>query len=510
MADIGLKRKAIEGLAQVHTAMKNDQQNAPADPTITNAIETLYLHLLDTVRQDAPLVFAKLEKNAQLGENILSQTQDEAIYAARLRDMLLALDIKSISFDRDPEKEELRIFVNLIAKNRKAVQEEVELPKLELEGRTEQVQRDNKEDVTPEMDRKVVSETHTADSQISESIAEMEKVFIRLNALEGAVEAIPSEEKMDMIRKSLRQAAEWVEKETTCTPEYQVICNRLQTLLQELIINGFFAEASPVVEAFNKINNGTLKKDDKVKAVAAEVLQNLASDNNINLLFKEINLNERNKKMEACQIFAGFGDIVINKLLSALRNASDSKARISIIHIIEEMGATAIPAIKASINMSAPWYYLRNMAYVLGRIGNETSADILKHLLLHKEKRVRKEAFKSIGQTGGNMRGPLLLSVLPQADQELRVNIIEMLGKIKYADAVTDLQDMLKSKSSMAKDEQIAMQEKICTALGAIGSPEAIKTLSEVAESKSFLGIQSYPTEVKYAAKRVLSYIRKK
>jgi len=66
MADIGLKRKAIEGLAQVHTAMKNDQQNAPADPTITNAIETLYLHLLDTVRQDAPLVFAKLEKMPSL------------------------------------------------------------------------------------------------------------------------------------------------------------------------------------------------------------------------------------------------------------------------------------------------------------------------------------------------------------------------------------------------------------------------------------------------------------
>ena len=200
----------------------------------------------------------------------------------------------------------------------------------------------------------------------------------------------------------------------------------------------------------------------------------------------------------------------MNKLLNSLRYASDSKERISIIHIIEEIGQRAIPAIKEKITVDAPWYYLRNMAYILGRIGNETDVDILRPLLLHKDKRVCIEAFKSIEQIGGNQRGPLFLSVLPQADQELRVSIIELLGKIRYAEAVTILLDMLKNKSLIAKDEQTSMQEKICTALGTIGSPEAIKTLSEIAESKSFLGIRSYPEEVKNAAKRALANIKRK
>jgi HEAT repeat protein len=200
----------------------------------------------------------------------------------------------------------------------------------------------------------------------------------------------------------------------------------------------------------------------------------------------------------------------MNKLLNSVRDASDSKERISIIHIIEEMGHRAIPAIIASINMNAPWYYLRNMAYILGRIGNEANADILRALLLHKDKRVHKEALKSIGQTGGNKRGPLLLSFLPQAEDELRVNVIEMLGKIRYTEAVPSLLDMLKNKSLIAKDEQISLQEKICNALGTIGSSDAIKTLSEIAESKSFLGIRSYPEEVKHAAKRALANIKRK
>ena len=104
----------------------------------------------------------------------------------------------------------------------------------------------------------------------------------------------------------------------------------------------------------------------------------------------------------------------------------------------------------------------------------------------------------------------MLLSALPDADYELKVSIIEMLGKIKCTEAVTALVDMLKSKSPMAKEQQAALQEKICTALGFIGSPEAIPTLSEIAESKSFLGIGSYPVEVKYSAARALKSIQRK
>jgi HEAT repeat protein len=54
------------------------------------------------------------------------------------------------------------------------------------------------------------------------------------------------------------------------------------------------------------------------------------------------------------------------------------------------------------------------------------------------------------------------------------------------------------------------MEEKICVALGAIGSPEAINDLSEIAESRSFLRIRAYPEKVKAAAARALASIRKK
>ncbi|MGA2554502.1 MAG: HEAT repeat domain-containing protein [Smithella sp.] len=561
MANVDLQLNAIDALVHIHSAIKNDQQYLSANPAIINFIETLYLYLVDTLRQDAPLVFAELEKNILSGENISDKKDDKTIHVSFLQDIFSGSGFKSFSFDEDPEKEELHIIINLLKQKRKPAQDEAYLPGPAAEIKTEQIfpddkvyltlERgeevvtgpdstekiipDNKVDLTLEKEHEVVTGPDStekiipddkvyltleggeevvtgpdnAEDKIPEGVASMEKVITRINVLDGAIESIPSEEKMDMLRKLSTQSAEWIERENAATPEFKELCRRLEVLVQEFISNGFFAEATPIINVFSKIYNGTLKKDDDIKEISLKVLRNLASTTNFNILFKEINTNEHDKKNEASQIFAEFGSLVIDKLLDSLKKDSDSKTRISIIHIIEEMGQAAIPAIKASINMNTPWYYLRNMAYVLGRIGNESSVDVLKPLLLHKEKRVCKEAFKSIVQTGGNMRGPMLLSMLFLVDQELRVDIIEALGKVKCKEAVTDLHNILKSNSTMAKND-ISVPQKICNALGAIGSPEAIKVLTAIAESKSILGIGSYPKEVKYAAERTLAYIKRK
>jgi HEAT repeat protein len=236
----------------------------------------------------------------------------------------------------------------------------------------------------------------------------------------------------------------------------------------------------------------------------------MAAEEYLSILLKEFHTNESNKKDEAGQILVKFGDVILNHLFDIVQKVSDSKERINVMHIIIDMGQKAIPAIKDRINQNAPWYYLRNLAYVLGRIGNETDANVLQPLLLHKDDRVRLQALKSIYQIGGKQRGMLLLSILPKADYQFKLNIIETLGNAKCADAVPNLLDLLKKRSLMASQLQIDMQEKICVALELIGSPEAIPALSEIAESKSLLRLRAYPEKVKYAAGSALESIRRK
>ncbi|MBN1364824.1 MAG: HEAT repeat domain-containing protein [Syntrophaceae bacterium] len=382
------------------------------------------------------------------------------------------------------------------------------------ENKTEIVEMVSQINVTIEKDQEIVSSPDIEEDPISESIAQMEKVFARLDAMHGAIESLPSGEQKDMLKNLSLQVAGWLETETAVAPAYKEKCLRLQKLAFHFIRNGFFVEAHPIIDTFSKIYTGKLKKDVKEREISLEVLRHLASDDNINIIFKQIKADEKKGTPGASYILylilGGFSDIIINKLLNSLQDTADSKERISIIHVIEEIGQRAIPTIKERITSFAPWYFLRNLAYILGRIGNENNVDILRPLLLHKDKRVCVEAFKSIGLIGGNKKGSLFLSALNQVNQELKINIIETLGKIRCTEAVPKLLDMLKDKSSMAENERISLQVKICDALGIIGANEAVKTLTEIAESKSFLGIKSSPDEIRHAAKRALASIKRK
>jgi HEAT repeat protein len=522
MTDIHIQQKAIEGIIQLHKVIKNVQLYPPGSPTVENSIERLYLHFRDILQQDAPLVFAESEKKALLRGKILNQREQETNHIITLLDIFFGLGIKSISFDKGLSKEELYTFINFLAKKPETIFDEGGLPHLMAKNRIAHIYIDNKIYLAMDNDHKNISPVNVSEDRIYKSARETNKDISHLpeelfnknsdirqrasNELAGVIESLSYEQQINTLNKLSGRLIEWIKQETTVTPAYRKICNSLQKFLQTLIKQERFVEAIPIMQIFSNLSTGTLKKDDKVREASLEVLRNLASEDNIKILLKEFDSSEQDKETEADKILAGFGDIILKKLLDIVRDVSDSKERVRIIHLIEEMGQRAIPGIKDRININAPWYYLRNLAYILGHIGNEASAYILHPLLLHKNERVRMEALKSISQTGGDQRGPMLLSVLPQADDEFKINIIEMLGKAKYTKAVPNLLDILKNKSS----QSTSLQEKICNALGTIGSPEAIPALSEIAESKSFLGIRSYPVEVKYAAKRALASINRK
>lgn len=527
MADADLQIKAMDALVLMHSAIKNMQLYPPASPSIVNAIERLYQRLREILKMEAPLVFAESGKKALLRGKLLTPKEQETIHVATLLDILLNLGVKDISFDKGMTKEDLSAFIKIISKRPEAILSEGSLDQLMAENKISHIYIDKKIYAVADKDKEAVSD-RLPDASISSpdkfenddmTNHVMEYLFnenadIRIQAsteLTTIIESLAPDEQLNLLKRGSEKLAEWIKRETLMTPAYKKICDSIQMLLQNLILQEQFTEAIPIIDVFSDIHTGLIKKEDDLREVSRKVLEELASQDNIQILFRELKANDKHKENEAAHILAQFDDIILNKLLDMIKDITDSDERVRVIHLIRRLGNKAIPAIKERIgNTNAPWYYLRNLAYILGHIGNEESAYILQPLLLHKNDKVRMEALKSISQTGRNQRGPLLLSVLPQADEELKLNIIETLGKIRCTEAVPSLLDMLKNKASLSREEQIFLQQKICNALGAIGSPETINTLSEIAGSKSFFGIRSYPVEVKYAAKRALESIQRK
>ncbi len=305
------------------------------------------------------------------------------------------------------------------------------------------------------------------------------------------------------IERNSGALVEWIRREMTASSAYRKICFWLKDLSRDLILRGSFTEAIPILEVFNRIHYGLLDKNDTINTIAADIIRELASGELLTILFDEFENNRQNKQSEAGLVLVRLEEIPLNRLLDILRENEDSDKRVRILQVIADIGQMAVPFIRERLQGDEPWYYVRNLAYLMGKVGTETTADVLQPLLLHTNVRVREEALKSLHRTGGNNRGHLMMSALPTADDEFKLNIIESLGSIKYVEAVPTLLDILKERPLVASVHRIELEEKICTILGKIGSGNALPVLKEISQPKFFL-MKKYPGNVRKAATRAL------
>jgi HEAT repeat protein len=329
-------------------------------------------------------------------------------------------------------------------------------------------------------------------------------------ALADIFAGLSHERRNKLIERLLTRLIDWIKIESLATLAYKKICNNLKDLIQDFIREGRFAEAIPILDVFSNINAGILEKNDKAHEISSDIIRALASEENLTILFKVFNTHNPNKQVESGGVLVRLGDDAMNRLLDILRDKGDSDDRVRIMKLFIGIGSRAVPVIRDRINKTAPWYYLRNLAYILGHIGNELSASALKPLLLHENERLRMEALNGIYRTGGKKRGAILLSVLPLADDQFKLNIIETLGNAKCVDAVPELLYLLKERRLVTPSLRADREERICAALGSIGSPEALPALSKIAKSVSFFRIRPYAAKVKIAAGIAVVSIKKK
>jgi HEAT repeat protein len=297
--------------------------------------------------------------------------------------------------------------------------------------------------------------------------------------------------------------------ETAATSAYEKIGCRLKEQAEEQIRQGQLADCIPVLDLFHRIATGVLEKNDTAQTMAAEIIRELASAENQEILFRQFSQGEEKDKGSAGRILGRLGENVLNQLLDILRDHDDSQERVRILNVFAEIGKPAIPVIRGRIDPDESWYFLRNLAYILGRIPSEATATALQPLLLHREEKVRQESMKSLFKAGGSERGPVLLSMLPKVDDTFKLDVVEMLGSVKYAGAVPSLVEMLGTRPLIPPATRIDLEERICVALGKIGSPEAVPVLTEICKPKGFLKQSVYPDKVRKAASLALVSIGK-
>jgi HEAT repeat protein len=176
----------------------------------------------------------------------------------------------------------------------------------------------------------------------------------------------------------------------------------------------------------------------------------------------------------------------IKPLVRILGERQKSKARRVICDALSEIGKNA-PELFVSYMDDPRWYLVRNITYILGRIGKEESLPYIQKAFNHEDPRVRREAIQALGLIGGAKAVGLLVKCLKDGDSRIRTMAALHLGKVGKKAALEPLLEIV-----LSKDFQKRGSEEIKGFFDAIGimgsSRESILVLRQLLERKSWLG----------------------
>ncbi len=188
------------------------------------------------------------------------------------------------------------------------------------------------------------------------------------------------------------------------------------------------------------------------------------------------------------------------KLLGELKN---SKARRVFCDALAEIGKNAIEMFTPFID-DRRWYLVRNIIYILGRIGKEQSFPYIQKVFNHEENRVRREAIQALGLIGGPKAIGLLVKALTDNDVRIRCMAAINLGKGGKKAGPIPLLEVVQSKDFYKREP--AEIKAFFNAIGMMGSNEAVPVLQQLLERKSWFG-RGKTDEIRMGAANALAAI---
>ncbi len=319
--------------------------------------------------------------------------------------------------------------------------------------------------------------------------------------------SLPGQQRMTLAVEWRETLLSWMASETAASDSYVVIGECLVDMAKQALHNKKLGDSLPVVEALQRKSSYGVRAEGEVSSKADKLLSRLAVADILDPIIEEFHTNGTGQRDLAARHLVSLGSQDINPLLNLLRDSEDSAERVRLLNLISEIGQAAIPPIVRRLTPDRAWYELRNLVWLLGRIGGEDEVKALAPLFRHDDSRVQREVLKGIIGIGGESRGEILLAALPLVDGQVKAAVVAALGSLKYRPAVQTLIEMFKAKSEMSTELRVDLQMKICLALGSIGDPEAKSLLNEIEKSGSLFSFTSYEPKVKGSASKALAML---
>lgn len=266
---------------------------------------------------------------------------------------------------------------------------------------------------------------------------------------------------------------------------YQVAVNLLLKNLDGLLTLGEFQKASDLLKRLYIIIKTYELKDWQAEAIH-KLIESAGDEVRIERIGKILERDGGIRLEDVNEYLVLLQQNSIKPLIKLLGELKNSKTRRVVCDALSEIGKNAIELFTPFID-DRRWYLVRNITYILGRIGKEKALPHLQKAFNHEELRVRREAVQALGLIGGPKAVSLLIKALVDKDARIRAMSAINLGKMGKNIGLAALLEVIQSKDFQKKEP--AEMKAFLDAVGMVGSNEALPVLQQMLERRSLFGL---------------------
>jgi HEAT repeat protein len=284
---------------------------------------------------------------------------------------------------------------------------------------------------------------------------------------------------------------------------YQNAVNIMGKVLDAMLTLGEFQKAIDLLKSVYIFQRTYELKDWQIEILRKFILE-AGNDQRIERIGKLLEQEEEIRSEDVHNYLILLQRNAIQPLIRLLGERQKSKTRRVICDALSEIGKNAFELFTSYMD-DPRWYLVRNVTYILGRIGKEESIPYIQKAFIHEDPRVRREAIQALGLIGSTKAVGFLVKALTDEDARIRAMAAINLGKVGKKATLGPLLEVVQSKDFQKREP--AEMKAFFDAIGMVGgSKESILVLQQLLERKSWFS-RGKMDEIRIGAAQALAVI---
>jgi HEAT repeat protein len=263
--------------------------------------------------------------------------------------------------------------------------------------------------------------------------------------------------------------------------DFEEVLKILQDMLELMIGRGDFYHARRILEVFWEFQSPEKGLSEKHQELLRAAIDLAGSGDRVDKL-KNVLDSEEVKDFDHMHAYLILHrKNAIPSLINLLGTLEKMKPRRILCEAMVEL-ARDETGILVSRLTDRRWYTVRNIVYILGKIGNEQVVDSLASLMRHPESRVRKEVLRAYEILPGNKSKQYLMRFLQDVDSSIRIQAAKslaqsaLLGKVegateRFLETIGD---------PRFKDRDLYEKKEMFDALGRVGGNAILPMMQKI------------------------------